>query len=470
MVEINNLLEISFEELEKNIYDYICNFGRSITVELLEQLDEYLMKNRDRKRYISKEKNRKTTIKTVYGEIEYRRRLYYDCLEKEYVYLLDDNLQMERIGTISSNLAKRIADASIDMSFRKAAETISKTTGQTISSHGAWNVVQQIGKEIQKEEKKLVKELRKEETAGTQEAKVIFMEADGVHLKMQNNKKKAPSKELKLSTVYDGWVCEGKVLHNKKVYAGMEDSKIFNEKTEALVQSIYNTDNTELRVVNGDGAGWIKNTYDGDRIFQLDRFHILQEIHRGISDKHIAKLVANKFYANDMDGMLEDIQTYINSVDGNKTKETKAKKLYKYLTNNYDGLLPWKLQVEDIPEPPEGITYKNLGTQENQNCSLVCMRMTGRKMRWSEKGANNLAKLIYMKENGELYRIIEKADGIIRIAEEMDLPLEKVISADKIPQKVGTGNKWMELIRATVPLVSGGTNGAYTDLLRILTR
>ena len=460
------MIEIKFEKLEKEIYRYICNMGKEITVKLLEEIDTKIFESRDKKRYKVKAKNRKTTIKTVYGEIEYCRRLYYDVENQRYIYLLDDNLQMERIGTISSNLAKRIADASINMSFRKAAQTISETTGQTISCHGAWNIVQQIGREIKNEEKKLVKDLRKERTSGTESAKVIFVEADGVHLKMQKQKKKAPSKELKLSTVYDGWVCEGKKLHNKKVFAGMEDAKIFNEKTEALVQSIYNTDMTQLRVVNGDGAGWIKNTYEGERIFQLDRFHILQEINRGISDRHIAGMIADKFYKNNIDGMLEDIQTYINSVDN--IKEKKAKKLQKYLLNNYDGLLPWKLQAKWVPEPPEGITYKNMGTQENQNCSLVCMRMKGRKMRWSESGANNLAKLIYMKENGDLERIIEKADGILKIPEEIEA--EKVFSADKICNKIGKGNKWIETIRATVPLIAGGKITPYSDLLRNLTR
>lgn len=469
MIEVKELLEISFEELEKKIFSFICDMGKEITIYLLQQLDEHLMKNRDRKRYISKQ-TRMVTIKTVYGEVEYARRMYYDLEEQRYVYLLDDNMQMERIGSISSNLAKRIAEASIDMSYRKAASTISKTTGQSISSHGAWNVVQQIGDVIQAEEKELLRDMKKDETSGTEEAKVIFMEADGVHLHIQKDKKKAPSKELKLSTIYDGWVCDGKRLHNKKVFAGMEKADIFNQKTEALIQSVYDTSVTELRVVNGDGASWIKNTYEPDRIFQLDRFHIKQEITRCISNKHIQRMIFERLHDNKIDEMLEVIETYINSIDDgtNESDVKKAKTLFNYLFNNYDGLLPWQLQAGIVPEAPEGITYKNMGVQENQNCSLVCMRMKGRKMRWSINGANNLAKLIYMKENGDLDRIIEKADGKILIPDEIDLSMDKVLSADKIKEKVGKGNKWMELIQATMPMIK--YNGPYADLLRSLER
>ncbi len=278
------------------------------------------------------------------------------------------------------------------------------------------------------------------------------------------------SKSGKLSTIYDGWVCDGKRLHNKKVFAGMEKADIFNQKTEALIQSVYDTSVTELRVVNGDGASWIKNTYEPDRIFQLDRFHIKQEITRCISNKHIQRMIFERLHDNKIDEMLEVIETYINSIDDgtNESDVKKAKTLFNYLFNNYDGLLPWQLQAGIVPEAPEGITYKNMGVQENQNCSLVCMRMKGRKMRWSINGANNLAKLIYMKENGDLDRIIEKSDGKIIIPEDIDLSIDKVLSADKIKEKVGKGNKWMELIQATMPMIK--YNGPYADLLRSLER
>lgn len=364
---INELTKYSFESIERAIYEYVCEIGRNITVSLLEQLDVYLMQNRDMKIYKSKD-IRKTTIKTVYGEVEYSRRMYYDTVNKRPAYLLDEEIQMEKIGTISTNLAKRIAEATIDMPFRKAAETISSNTGQTISSRGVWNVTQQIGKAVQAEEEQLVREMKSEQTRGEIESGVIFQEADGVYLNIQKNKKKAKSQELKLATIYDGWSKDGSRLHQKKVYIGMETATKFNEKTEALIQSVYNIDCTEIRVVNGDGAGWIKNTYEPDRIFQLDRFHIKKEIRRS------------------------------------------------------------------IPEPPNELTHKNMGVQENQNCSLVCIRMKDRKMRWSIEGANNLSKLIYTKENGDLDRIIEEKDGVITLPKEIDF--SQVLSSSKVQKKL----------------------------------
>ena len=66
---------ISFKEFEKKIYSYVCELAREITQSMLESFDKELADSRDMKRYRSKGK-RKTSIKTVYGEVEYSRNVY----------------------------------------------------------------------------------------------------------------------------------------------------------------------------------------------------------------------------------------------------------------------------------------------------------------------------------------------------------------------------------------------------------
>ena len=130
--------------------------------------------------------------------------------------------------------------------------------------------------------------------------------------------------------------------------------------------------------------------------------------------------------------MLEYIQTYATSVESSDEKDNRSKKameLYKYLNNNKEGLLPYDKRGVKIPEPKEGIIYKEMGVQENQNCTAITMRMKHRRMRWSEKGANNLAKALYRKENREL------------------------ISAAKAPKKDGKGNPYADVINAHMPIL-----------------
>lgn len=38
-------------------------------------------------------------------------------------------------------------------------------------------------------------------------------------------------------------------------------------------------------ILNGDGVGWIREPYDPDAIFRLDRYHVYKEILRKIGDK-----------------------------------------------------------------------------------------------------------------------------------------------------------------------------------------
>ena len=107
------ILTVGFKDIERQIYDAVCRAARQITKDLLEQLDKHLMNTRDKKRYANKQ-IRRATVKTVYGEVEYNRHMYYDKTDNRYLYLLEDNLQMEKIGTVSANLAQVIAEAAVD--------------------------------------------------------------------------------------------------------------------------------------------------------------------------------------------------------------------------------------------------------------------------------------------------------------------------------------------------------------------
>ena len=93
-----------------------------------------------------------------------------------------------------------------------------------------------------------------------------------------------------------------------------------------------------------------------------------------------------------------------------------------------------------------------MGVQENQNCTLITLRMKNRRMRWSVNGANNLAKILCRKENKELIETIERyTDGLV-ITMQMQEIVE-TLSAAKAPKKEGKGNPYAEMIKAYMPLL-----------------
>ena len=72
-------------------------------------------------------------------------------------------------------------------------------------------------------------------------------------------------------------------------------------------------------------------------IFQLDRYHICQEILRKIGDKEAQKEIRELFDADKPDEMLEYIKTYAASVESPDEKDNRSKKameLYQYLDHN----------------------------------------------------------------------------------------------------------------------------------------
>ena len=71
----SDITNINFYELEKRIYKLVCEFGCEILKNVLENQDKEIMKNRDKKEYRHKG-YKSNTIKTVMGEVEYKRAVY----------------------------------------------------------------------------------------------------------------------------------------------------------------------------------------------------------------------------------------------------------------------------------------------------------------------------------------------------------------------------------------------------------
>ena len=94
-----------------------------------------------------------------------------------------------------------------------------------------------------------------------------------------------------------------------------------------------------------------------------------------------------------------------------------------------------------------------MGVQESQNCTVITLRMKHRRMRWSVKGANNLARVLCRKENKELCSTIERyTDGLIFTAQMNEII--ETLSAAKAPKTDGKGNPYVDVLRGHVALLN----------------
>lgn len=118
---------ITFKDLEKKIYAWVCQIGQEFTREFLERYDQMLMRERDKEKYRHKG-TRQTTVKTVYGEVSYERVVYQVTEEdssRRFVYLLDETLELGDVGLVSTNLAQ-----SITAEYGVSKASISKWCGE----------------------------------------------------------------------------------------------------------------------------------------------------------------------------------------------------------------------------------------------------------------------------------------------------------------------------------------------------
>lgn len=418
--------EIKFNNLEKKIFKFVCNFGCLIIKLILESYDRKIMKARDTKKYRHKGL-RKNTIKTVMGEVEYVRAMYEveEAGIKKRVYLLDEKLHINTEGKASENLVEKIVETvPITDSYRKAETVLKETTNATLSFEWIRNIVVKIGDKVTKKEKEERKMLDKGQlVAGLKEIIALFEETDGLWINLQGkdrkerlekNKKKCEKEnkefnpkqkiktELKLHVMYEGWKKDDKrhPLINKQYIAGMMKPKEIKKLRDARVYQQYDVEKIKLRVVNGDGAKWTKGITAKGGIYQKDQFHIMQEIVRDVPKEYrniIEELVKTKQY-DKIEKAIEGLKV---ELGGEYKAVKKLNRLQSYLSSGVERYQ----DIVEVPKAPEGIEYRNMGTQESQIFSKLKKRFCSGRKAFSEHGANALAKICVLSEKFSLEEI-----------------------------------------------------------------
>ena len=449
--EIVTKEEIKFNNLEKKIFKFVCSFGCLILKFILEKYDRKLMKERDTKKYRHKGL-RKNTIKTIMGEVEYKRAMYEveEAGIKKRLFLLDEKMHINTEGKISENLIEKIVETvPITDSYRKAETVINETTNASISFEWVRNLTLKVGDKIvqrEKEERNLYKKGKL--IAGEKEVAALFEEADGLWINLQGkdrnkrleeNKKKAEKEnkeinpkmkiktELKLHVMYEGWKKDDKrhSLVNKQYIAGIMKPKEIKELRDARVYQQYDEEKIKLRATNGDGAPWTRGTTVKGGIYQKDQFHIMQEIVRDVPKEYreeIKELIIKKQYKK----IQPRIEKLKYEVGGEEKAVKKLEKLQSYLSS---GIERYQDKVE-LPKAPKGIEYRNMGTQESQIFSKLKKRFCSGRKAFSEHGANALAKICVLREKFKL-EDIETEIPIDTSAEEWISKLEENVRKNR---------------------------------------
>jgi hypothetical protein len=444
---------MDFKSFEQQCYDTGMAFARMMMTTVLSDLDNRLLKTRDRRKYRAKDV-RPLTIKTLMGEVTVNRRLYLDVEgngRKEYVHLLDREIGLDTIGKMSMGLIHRMTELIADCSYRATADAISFLSGQSVSCGGVWNAVQAVGSRIADMDWQRAREAVRAEHRGKKRVKALQEEFDGVWVNMRGKDRpgKGRKLEMKLSIAYEGVRFkgrdkEGNPLHglvNPMYMAGFEPAEEFFRKKEGQIGSVYDLDEIETRLVNGDGGGWVTGfgeRCDSECHFQLDGFHIERALVRGGIAKKERKALTELLERAKVEEALIRLKSLRDS-ESDEEKKRKIGEAFGYLSNHGKSLVPILKRGLSLPPPSEEADgYGPGGAMESTVCGVVALRMKKRRASFTKDGATHLARLLCLKRGGNL-------DAFICGLSEMKLPVTfkeattAILSAAKAPKKDGRG-------------------------------
>lgn len=416
---------ISFKDLEEIAFKIACEFANEILRNMLEEYDKKIMDTRDTKEFRHKGKET-TTIKAKTGLVEYTRTKYLQKQEdgkNKCIYLTDEILGIKEIGQLSGGIIELIVKNISEVSYRVCAEMINNMTGLSISGVAVWNIVQKLGEGIKQYEKEKVEAHQKDKLkAGEKETPTIYQEADGIMIYTQGKDRKelleryekehpneeVPKKvrniELKMGMTYEGWKEIGKnryQLVGKEYVAGYMRGEEMADITNANLHSKYDMSKVELRVINSDGARWIKRLLVAKAIYQADSYHLKEKITTHVREPEDAEILKKMFYQKEYLKMIEYVEELKYKYDGECEEVVKLEELKKYLTKRKNEMKRYK-EYDGVKEKIKrfskktGLKYRNMGCQESNNYCKLTRRMKKKRMSWSKKGSENIAKVITM--------------------------------------------------------------------------
>lgn len=405
--------------LEKLAYQVGLAVARNLMAGCMEQADKTLFEQRDRKVFRDKG-YRSTTLKTIMGEVEYRRHVYMVAegadVPSATVYLLDRGMGLDKVGQFSDTVCMMAVEAACAVSYRTAATELNDLTGLNLSHESVWRIVQSAGKWEQGRVDGLAVAAKEERGAGTYETPVLYEEMDGVYLALQGKDRQAygSSKEMKVSIAYSGVYEDAsgrRSLANKVSYASFEQAQDFRSHAEGVVADFYAVGSVKRRIFNSDGGLWLQRDMVPGCTYQLDPFHRNKAVRTYVDDQELQETILGLLRANKAKAAIAVVEASVESTL-DPVEQEKRRKLFSYFNNNRYALVPYyKRPGRKPPQPNEGQQTARCGSMESNIFTIIGNRMKHNRTCWSVAGANNLAVLLALHHTGQLRTVLRSWDA-----------------------------------------------------------
>jgi len=440
---------------EEVIFKWTCSLAQELATVMLESIDKQLMKERDQSLKIECLKEHRVT--TVFGDIRIKRRLYQGG-KGEHRFLLDEKMGLNKGCHVSPKVKELATFISSHFPFQRSEEILRAILPSGISHTTIHRLVDKLTTPYIAAENRELEEVFDTGVIPESEGKTVpylFVEADGTMIALQ--KEKSRRAEVKVGIAYEGWREVSKDRYGvteKTAYSGVMDGDRFWEGFSLALAKKYDLSRIGKVIVGGDGASWVKEgagLLGG--IYQLDKFHLKRAIHRGLANDPRGAEVYQACVTGDIshvEGVLLEARQSMDTYRADEITE-----LRNYLLTNCHGLRDYRLEVVDD-------NLRSLGAIEGNVDKLVANRMKKRGMSWTIRGAQRMARLISLREMGQIHHWITHKD----ISEDKRLPTKEVIKS-RVRKRRDSG-AWL---KAEMPAFYGPHQNHYwVKTLHALTR
>ncbi|WP_449463457.1 UPF0236 family transposase-like protein [Streptococcus suis] len=389
--------------------------------QLLKRYDEQMIPIMKAKGYTCI-RSAERTVAFTFGEFTFSRRKWKKG--KSWMCPVDEYLGLEKNVRYSKELLYQIAELSTMMTYDSVVRVVQMTYNVTITKPTVVKVVKMAHKLIEEYEdyQYYQEELSAEEKL---QANLIYVEGDGVLVKVYNEEGEARYKELSHFIVHTGSAPVGpnrRALQRKKSFVALKNSHARDKVLDYLHQTVHINDQTIL-ITNSDGGKGFS-----PYVFKELAKALRVQRHEHFWDPHHVTSEIDKVY-----------RTYPKELKNELCKaiEKHDRKLLRTVLDTTESLLETEEEAERFAQfskrivsqfqytksaKQRGFDYLTVGAMESQHRKLT-YRMKGKGMVWSAEGANGMSNMILcMKENRlrdlffgawrEDYQRIQKAEEV----------------------------------------------------------
>lgn len=280
--DINNYYNF-MTNLDSFNYSYITN----IIKHYLEYIDEVFFNTSYRKNFCESKGFYKRTILTLFGEITYKRRYYYDKKYKDRFYFTDYFLNFPKRKYFDPFICAEICNEAASSSYSKSGKIVASKIGKRINND--FNISRATSRNIV-----MNFHINDEQTFDNKKIDRLYVMLDEKFVGSQFNE--GNDHMIKAAVIFEDTKL---VYKTKRKVNSMKRYKLINSHTCASIENkllsdtldyiYYNYDTDNLKEINfmGDCALWIKNFPKSQWFkynenikinFAMDGFHFSQAL------------------------------------------------------------------------------------------------------------------------------------------------------------------------------------------------